>query len=88
MKYLFDASAIFRAIKENKVDLLAGNARWKPTRYELGNIIWKHHVLQAKISKQESQQLAKTIKHTLNIMDILPTAGNEEEYSKQPHNSK
>ena len=23
--------------------------------------------------------MAKTIKHTLNIMDILPTAGNEEE---------
>ena len=25
MKYLFDASAIFRAIKENKIDLLTGN---------------------------------------------------------------
>ena len=25
MKYLFDSSAIFRAIKENKIDLLVGN---------------------------------------------------------------
>ena len=25
MKYLFDSSAIFRAVKENKIDLLIGN---------------------------------------------------------------
>jgi hypothetical protein len=53
MKYLFDYSAIIRAIKENKIELLNGNYTLELARYELGNIIWKGYVLQAKLSKQE-----------------------------------
>ncbi len=79
MKYLFDSSAIFRAIKENKVEVLAGNFTLELARYELGNIIWKDHALQAKISDQEAKTLAKTIKHTLTIMEVLGIAGSEEE---------
>jgi predicted nucleic acid-binding protein len=79
MKYLFDSSAIFRAIKENKIELLNGNYTTELARYELGNIIWKHSVLQAKVSKQESQIITKTIKHTLTIMEVLQIAGKEEE---------
>ena len=79
MKYLFDSSAIFRAIKENKIELLNGNYTTELARYELGNIIWKNSVLQAKVSKQESQIITKTIKHTLTIMEVLQIAGKEEE---------
>ncbi|MGD6853284.1 MAG: type II toxin-antitoxin system VapC family toxin [Candidatus Bathyarchaeia archaeon] len=79
MKYLFDASAIFTTIKENKVEVLAGNHTLELARYELGNIIWKDHTLQAKISEQEAKNLTKTIKHTLNIMNIIEIAGSEEE---------
>jgi predicted nucleic acid-binding protein len=79
MKYLFDSSAIFRAIKENKIELLNGNYTLELARYELGNIIWKDYVLQAKLSKQESQMIIKTIKHTLTIMEVLQIAGKEEE---------
>ncbi len=65
MKHLFDSSAIFRAIKENKVELLTANYTLELARYELGNILWKDHCLQAKITEQESKMMAKTIKHTL-----------------------
>ncbi len=66
MKYLFDSSAIFRAIKENKIEFLTGNYTLELARYELGNIIWKDYVLHAKVSEQEAKMMAKTIKHTLN----------------------
>ena len=79
MKYLFDSSAIFRAIKENKIEFLTGNYTLELARYELGNIVWKDFALQAKISEQEAKMLVKIIKHTLSIMDIIETAGSEEE---------
>ena len=79
MKYLFDSSAIFRAIKENKIEILNGNYTTELARYELGNIIWKNSVLQEKVSKQESQMITKTIKLTLTIMEVLQIAGKEEE---------
>src|SRR4030042_726320 len=79
MKFLFDSSAIFRAIKENKIEVLAGNFTLELARYELGNIVWKDYALQAKISEQEQKMMAKTIKRTLAIMDIIDAAGCEEE---------
>jgi predicted nucleic acid-binding protein len=79
MKYLFDSSAIFRAIKENNVEILVDNYTLGLARYELGNIIWKDCVLQAKISEQEAKGMAKTIKHILGIMKIIETVGYEEE---------
>jgi predicted nucleic acid-binding protein len=82
MKCLFDSSAMFRAIKENKVDLLAGSYTLEIARYELGNIVWKEYFLQAKISKEESEMIAKTVKHALAIMEILQIACNEEEILK------
>lgn len=79
MKYLFDSSAIFRAIKENKIEILEGNYTLELARYELGNIIWKNYTLQSKVSKQESKMIAKTVKHMLSLMDILGITSNEEE---------
>lgn len=79
MNCLFDSSAIFRAIKENNIEALTGNYTLGLARYELGNIIWKEHALQAKISEQETKLLAKTINRTLTIMDIIEIAGSEEE---------
>ena len=55
MKSLFDSSAIFRAVKENKVEFLAGNYTLELARYELENIIWKDCVLLAKVSEQEAK---------------------------------
>ena len=78
MKYLFDASAIFRAIKENKIDPLTGNYTAEIARYELGNIVWKTYFLQAKISKEEAEMMIKAIKQTLSIMEVQQIASNEE----------
>jgi predicted nucleic acid-binding protein len=79
MKYLFDSSAIFRAIKENKIDLLTGNYTIELARYELGNIVWKDYFLKAGISKEEIKILFKTIKRALSIMEVAQIAGHEEE---------
>jgi predicted nucleic acid-binding protein len=79
MKHLFDSSAIFRAIKENKIEPLSGNYTIELARYELGNILWKDSALQAKISEQESKTMMHVIKQTLNLMNIIEVAGNEEE---------
>lgn len=78
MKYLFDSSAIFRAFKENKIEILTGNFTLELARYELGNILWKDCVLQAKISEQQSKQLASAVKRTLALMDVMGIGGSEE----------
>jgi predicted nucleic acid-binding protein len=78
MKFLFDSSSIFRAIKENKVDLLIGNFTLELARYELGNIVWKDCFLQAKFSKEEASAILETIKHALSLIEMMPVAGNED----------
>ena len=79
MKYLFDSSAIFKAIKENKIDFLIGNHTLDLARYELGNILWKNYYLPAKATDQEIKKLAKIIKQTLNLMEITQINCTEEE---------
>lgn len=79
MKYLFDSSAIFKAIKENKIDLLIGNHTLELARYELGNILWKNYSLEAKATDQEIKALAKIIKQILNLMEITQISCTEEE---------
>jgi predicted nucleic acid-binding protein len=79
MKYVFDSSAIFKAIKENEVEILVGNCTLEIARYEMGNILWKNHTLRAKATDQELKSLAKIIKQTLNIMEITQINCSEEE---------
>jgi predicted nucleic acid-binding protein len=79
MKNVFDSSAVFRAIKENKVEVLAENYTLDLARYELGNIIWKDHTLQAKISEQDAKSLIQVIRRTLCLMDVLTIDGSEQE---------
>ena len=79
MKHLFDSSAILKAIKENKINLLIGNQTLELARYELGNILWKNFSLQAKITDKETKALAKIIKQTLNLMEITQITCHEEE---------
>jgi hypothetical protein len=58
MKFLFDSSAIFKAVKGNKIDFLVGNCTLELARYELGNILWKNFSLQSKATGQEIKILA------------------------------
>ena len=68
MKYIFDASSIFTAIKEKRVRLLNGNYTLEIARCELGNIVWKNHVLQH-TSKEESERIIKAIKRAADKKD-------------------
>jgi predicted nucleic acid-binding protein len=79
MKYVFDPSAIFKAIKENKIEALVGNGTLELDRYEMGNILWKNYAQQAKVTDQELKSLPKLIKQTLNIMEITQINCNEED---------
>lgn len=79
MRYVFDSSAIFRAIKENRIEVLVGGCTLELARYEMGNILWKNYTLQAKVTEQELKSLAKLIKKVLNIMEIIQINCSEEE---------
>ena len=79
MKYLFDSSAIFKAIKENKIDLLAGNGTLEIARYELGNIVWKDYLLQSKITREQARTLTAAIKRALNVMEVHQIISKEED---------
>lgn len=79
MNYLFDSSAIIKAIKENKIDLLIENHTIEIARYELGNILWKECSLRAKIPKEQTRALIAAIKHSLNLMEVHQIISKEEE---------
>jgi len=79
VSYIFDSSAIFKAIKENLVENLAGNYTLELARYELGNAIWKQHTIRGKIDAAELRRLAILVKGTLNILNMLEIGCREEE---------
>jgi len=79
MKYLFDSSAIFKAIKENKVEVLVGNCTLELARYELGNMLWKSFALEGKATSAEIKTLAKIVKRVLSVMEVLQIGCSEEE---------
>ncbi|MCW3986016.1 MAG: type II toxin-antitoxin system VapC family toxin [Candidatus Bathyarchaeota archaeon] len=79
MSYVFDSSSIFRAIKENLVEVLAGNYTLELTRYELGNVLWKENTLHRRVNSKELTKLAKVVKKVLNLMEISTVSSREEE---------
>jgi predicted nucleic acid-binding protein len=79
MSYIFDSSAIFRAIKENVIEVLVRNYTLDLARYELGNILWKEYFLHKKINKDELKRLIRLIKEVLKIVEVLGIECHEEE---------
>lgn len=71
MSYLFDSSAILKAVMKNVIETLPENYTIELARYELGNILWKEHALHRRISDDEIKELIKLIKDTLKLMKIL-----------------
>ncbi len=82
MSYIFDSSAIFKAIKENAIEFLAGNLTLNLTRYEMGNIIWKEYTIHKRIDRQEALKIIKIFKDALSLMENLAINCNEEEILK------
>jgi len=79
MSYILDSSAIFRAIKDNLVEIISGNYTLELARYELGNILWKQYTLNKRFSKEELKNLIQLAKDVLNLMDTLEISCHEEE---------
>ena len=77
MKYVFDSSSIFRAVLENKVDLLVDGYTDEIARYELGNIIWKKRVLKKELDEDEYSRLSRLIYRVFNLLSILNIHGSE-----------
>lgn len=78
MSFLFDSSAIFKAIKENTVETLLGNNTLELTRYELGNTLWKESTIHKRLTNDESKKLVRLVKQVLNIMQVLEVSCHEE----------
>jgi predicted nucleic acid-binding protein len=79
LKYVFDSSSVFRAIKENAVEAVAGGFTLELARYELGNILWKEYALRRRASIDEIRRLARIVKEVLGIMEELSIVCHEEE---------
>lgn len=79
MSYVFDASTIFRAIKENRIEILAGNFTLDLARYELGNILCKECTVHKRISSEEIEKLVGIVKDVLSLMEVLTINCHEEE---------
>ena len=88
MSCIFDSSTIFKAIKENAVEVLAGNSTLDLTRYELGNILWKEYTLHKRINREELEKLVKLVKNVLDLMETLTINCHEEETLSIANNLK
>lgn len=77
--YIFDASSIFEAISQNKIEVLIGNYTMELTRYELINVLWKNFLFKRNISKEECLSITEIIKNILKLMHILNIDCNEKE---------
>ena len=79
MSYLLDSSAIFKAIRTNRVDAMLGNYTIELARYELGNTIWKESTLRRRVTEEESKRLIRLVKQVLRVTEMLRTDCQEEE---------
>jgi len=79
MSYIFDSSAIFRAVRENLVELLSGSYTLELARYELGNALWKEYALHGRIDIGELKKLAILVKDALGLLNLLAVECREEE---------
>ena len=79
MSRLFDASSIFKAVKENLVEALMGGYTLEIARYELGNILWKENVLRCNIDDKEVLVFARLVKDILGLMRLLHVDCHEEQ---------
>lgn len=75
MKFLFDASSMLRMIKsveeEKALRLLSENCILDLTKYEVGNALWKQHILHHALSEKEFQELVQLLREIVLHTNIL-----------------
>ncbi|MBS7654980.1 type II toxin-antitoxin system VapC family toxin [Candidatus Bathyarchaeota archaeon] len=79
MSYLFDSSAIFKAIVRNTVEVLSKNYTIELARYELCNILWKESILYGRVNCNEAKKLMELVKSALSLMKVFGIECHEEE---------
>ncbi len=79
MSYVFDSSSIFRAIKQNAVDAVAGSYTLEVARYELGNTLWKEYAIHRRVNSEEVKRLTRPVKDVLKLMEVMMIGCHEEE---------
>ena len=70
---LFDASSILtllRLLGEKAPDLLRGGSTISLVYYEVGNALWREHLLLKRITSREALKILKTIFMVLRTMDV------------------
>ncbi len=77
MKYLFDSSSIYTALKPETIRKLIGNYTLELARFEIGNIIWKERALHKRITEDEQETLMDLATSALKNMSILKIDGHE-----------
>lgn len=67
---IFDASSIFAAIRDLKVEILRDGTTCELARYEIGNALWKEVKIHRSIGIDEAQKLMQAISRAIHLMDI------------------
>jgi|SRR5271157_2153368 len=79
MKYLFDSSSIYAAVKAEKAQLLILNGTCDLARYEIGNILITERHLRKTVSETEQIDLLSIIARSLKLMVALNVSGHEQD---------
>lgn len=66
-----DASAIYKAIKSNRLDVIVGQSTSSVAVYELGNIVWKYSVLAKIYDHKEASDLLNICEGVLEEMRVV-----------------
>lgn len=78
MNYLFDSSAIFRLVRDNRIELLIGGYTVKLAQYEVGNIFWKEVKLFKRMGEPEAKQLLSIAYKAISTMDVKEVTNEQE----------
>ncbi len=79
MTYVLDSSWIFKALKQNQVERIAGTQTLELARYKLGNVLWKEFTRRERVTDQELTKMAGIVKRVLSLMDELTVRCSEPE---------
>jgi predicted nucleic acid-binding protein len=78
MKYLFDASSIYRALQKGKAELLIGNYTCSLSIYEICNALLTERYLKKTLNEQEQKTLLGMGKRALNLMVPMGVTDSEQ----------
>ena len=69
MRYLLDASSIYKLAELNQLDFIMDSVTTDLARYELGNSVLKDCVIHKRLDAEKAQQLVKFLYGILDDMD-------------------